>query len=151
VRLVRTRADYLIDLMPMLHKGVMKRLAAQKPGGPQPAADSRMTIDQVHILGYLLHHGPATMGALAKWNRVALSTMTENIHRLAKLNLVMRIQDPGDRRVVRIQLSPRGQQAFQRRTEQARKVMIRLLESLSAGDQRKLMDAFKTIETILLQ
>jgi MarR family transcriptional regulator, organic hydroperoxide resistance regulator len=151
VRLVCARADYLIDLMPMLHKGILKHLSGLRPGGQQPVVDSRMTLEQLQILGFLRHHGPETMGALAKWSRVALSTMTENINRLAKLHLVMRSQDPRDRRVVRIQLSPRGQKAFERKTQQSRQIMIRLLESLSETNQRKLLDAFKTIKTILLQ
>lgn len=143
---VRERADYLIKLMPLLGKGVLKRIPIHGCD-----VECNVTLGQMHILGFLKNHGPETMGGIAAWSKVAVSTMTENINRLVKLGLVQRVQDPRDRRIVRIRLSPKGQQVFKRQASQRKAVMMKLLQTLPEVEQRKLIGAFKIIESILLK
>jgi len=143
---IQERAEYLVGLMPSLGKGIAERIPALKHN-----VQHHLTVGQLHILGFLHHRGPETMGVMAKCSHVALSTMTESINRLVKLGVVARIPDEQDRRVVRIQLTPKGHKTFKQQVCHNQEIFVKLLESLSETDQRRLVDAFRTIETILLK
>jgi DNA-binding MarR family transcriptional regulator len=142
---IRERVDYLLRLMPVLRQGIDERISA-----PRKIIAAHLNVGQLHILGYL-QRGPASMSDVARWGHVALSTMTENIDRLVKLGLVARVRDPDDRRVIRIQMTAQGTRKFKRHGGQIRDVLLKLLNTLSEDEQQRLVAAFRTLETILLQ
>jgi DNA-binding MarR family transcriptional regulator len=145
VSTIRERAEYLANLMPTLGKGIAERIPLYRH-----SVGHNLTISQMHTLGFLHQHVPETMGALARSGCVALSTMTESVNRLVKLGLVTRIPGAKDRRVIRIQLTLKGQRMFKRQCDQNQELFVRLLGSLSEADQKRLVAAFHAIETILL-
>ena len=148
---VRERAEYLVRLMPSIQKGFSEHVPTLKSKADSNPVNSNLTIGQMIILGILKHYGAEAMSALAKRSQVALSTMTENIDRLAKMDLVARIHDEQDRRVVRIQLTPKGQKVFKQQQRLSQQTFEKVLESLSETQQRRLVQAFRTIETILIK
>ena len=81
-----------------------------------------MTIPQVKALGLLERLGPLRMGNLASSLRVGVSATTTIVDRLVEKDLVERLSDPNDRRVVICKLTELGQEAVSRfwRIEQER-------------------------------
>lgn len=142
---IHERAEYLANLMPKMSKGISERIPLYRH-----SVSHNLTIGQMHTLGFLYHHGPETMGAMARGSHVALSTMTESVNRLVRTGLVTRIPVAKDRRVVRIKVTAKGQKMFRNQCSQNQELFVRLLGSLSEADQMRLVKAFRAIETILL-
>ncbi len=67
-----------------------------------------ISIRQAHILDLLAEEGEQTMQALAQRTYKSVSTMTRVVAQLVRRDYVRRRQDPEDRRVVRVALTPAG-------------------------------------------
>jgi DNA-binding MarR family transcriptional regulator len=76
-------------------------------------ADFPITPPQFSALFSLYQFGEMTIGELSNRMFIACSTMTDLVDRMEKSNLVARIRDERDRRVVRIQLLEYGQKIIQ--------------------------------------
>ncbi len=84
----------------------MQRLFAYDRSNP--LFSSPLTMPQLRILMLLEMNGGGTGRDLAASTGVGLATMTGMIDRLAAQDLVTRREDPRDRRVRRIELTPAG-------------------------------------------
>ena len=73
-----------------------------------------MTISQIKALVLLEQMGPLRMGAISKHLGSALSATTTIMDRLVEKELVERIADPNDRRVVICKLTDPGCQVLER-------------------------------------
>ena len=94
-----------------------------------------LSLPKFHVLDHLVQAGSALpLGELAARNACVKSNMTALIDRLEADGLVVRSQDPSDRRSVRAQLTPAGSD---RHAEAAR-----LLEA----EERGVEDAFNAQE-----
>lgn len=71
-------------------------------------SDYSITPPQFAVLQWLLDSGDMTIGELSNKMYLACSTMTDLIDRMEKKDLVKRVKDAKDRRVVRIQLLDKG-------------------------------------------
>jgi len=67
-----------------------------------------ISISQSHILDVLAEEGDLTMQQLAKRMFKSVSTMTRVVGQLVRRGYVKRRQDPEDRRVVHISITPQG-------------------------------------------
>jgi len=96
--------DEFLDLQPRMHR----RLTRIIP--PDVHAEmGAVTFQQMHALHVIARRSGVTMGELAGCLEAAsLSSATQMADRLVKLGLVERMSDPGDRRLVRVTLSPRA-------------------------------------------
>jgi len=82
---------------------------------------------------------PPTMGELSSELGVPLSSTTRIVDGLVNVNLLERINDPLDRRVVRIQMSELGKQFSQTASDHLRKRITNLLDILSPTEQEQLL------------
>lgn len=101
------------------------------PGIPPELLASDLTIAQLRVLLLMHTEGPVRMSFLASALGIALSTATGLVDRLVKKGLVMRDEDPKDRRVVLCKLSPRGQALADGLWAMGRFKIERLLEGLT--------------------
>ncbi|GAA0601268.1 MarR family transcriptional regulator [Virgibacillus siamensis] len=67
-----------------------------------------ITAPQFVALQWLMEYGDLTIGELSNKNGLAFSTTTDLVDRMEKNQLVKRIRDEKDRRVVRIQVLEKG-------------------------------------------
>ncbi|QHS22941.1 MarR family transcriptional regulator [Virgibacillus sp. MSP4-1] len=79
-----------------------------KQKGREILAHYPITTPQFIALQWLLDEGDLTIGELSKKLFSAFSTTTDLVDRLEKNELVKRVPDPNDRRVVRIHLLEKG-------------------------------------------
>ena len=125
-----SRAD-LIDRFLDLQPRMRRRLTGVIP--PDVHAEmGAVTFQQMHALHAIARRSGITMGELAGCLEAAsLSGATQMADRLVKLGLVERMSDPGDRRLVRVALSPRGRDLLRRRQAAWREGVGMALEGLT--------------------
>src|SRR5690625_1899637 len=92
--------------------GVEKKLryisGAIKQNGRKILKKYPITSPQFTALQWLIEEGELTIGELSNKNGLAFSTTTDLVDRMEKNELVERIRDSNDRRVVRIQVLEKG-------------------------------------------
>jgi DNA-binding MarR family transcriptional regulator len=85
------------------------------------------------------------MTELARECSLALSSMTGVVDRLVAKKCVKRIRDEEDRRKVLVELSNKGQKAYQELLESEMEMIITMMDSLKPGEQDALLDALGRI------
>src|SRR3954468_9967610 len=73
-----------------------------------------LTHGEWSVLGYLRRGaGPMTPGQLARHADLSTGAMTNRLDRLEAAGLIERVPDPGDRRSVKVELTPAGRAAWE--------------------------------------
>lgn len=70
--------------------------------------DYNITVPQFEALQYLIHNENMTIGELSQKMHLAFSTITDLIDRMEKTELVTRMKDANDKRIVRLKVLPQG-------------------------------------------
>ncbi|MGA3184965.1 MAG: MarR family transcriptional regulator [Candidatus Dormibacteria bacterium] len=131
--------DEFLDLQPR-----MRRLMTRVIPADIHAEMGAITMQQMHALHTIAQRGAVTMGELAGClDAASLSSATQMSDRLVKLGLVERMSDPDDRRLVRVALSPRGQELVTRRETAWREGVGRLLQGLTDEECATLVGLLK--------
>lgn len=76
--------------------------------------DFNITIPQFSALQILINNGVLTIGELSQKMALACSTITDLVDRMEKNQLVVRKKDEKDKRVVRIEVLPKGHDIVKR-------------------------------------
>jgi DNA-binding MarR family transcriptional regulator len=117
-------ARELADRLHSLAIHLLRRLRAEDRA-------SGLSAPRLSALSVVVFRGPIVLGELAAAEQVRPPTMTRLVQALERQGLVKRRHDPGDRRVVLVEVTPRGRALFAR--ARARRV-DRLAERLAALD-----------------
>ena len=104
-----------------------------------------MTVPQAKTLLLLEEMGPSRMGAISGHLGSALSATTNIVDRLVERELVERVSDPSDRRVVICRLTSQGEEAAERFWRVGRERLLGVVEAL---DQEQLALAVRGLEIL---
>ena len=104
-----------------------------------------MTIPQIKTLVLLERVGPLRMGNIAIYLGRALSATTTVVDRLVEKELVDRVSDPNDRRVVICKLTDTGEQAIQRFWRIGRERLDLLADLLDEEQLEKVVEGLELI------
>ena len=118
--------DRFFDLQPRVRRWMTRAMPADLH-----VEMGAVTMQQMHALHTIKRRGAMTMGELAESLAASLSSATQMADRLVRFGLVERMSDPADRRLVRVALSPRGAEIFERREAAWRQAVAQALEGLS--------------------
>src|SRR5262245_65378545 len=99
-----------------------------------PLLTANLTMPQFRVLLVLALRGGAAGHDLSESMGVSLATITGIVDRLAAQNLVTRREDPRDRRVRRVELTPAGQALIDGIAAAGMANQRRLLDRLSLED-----------------
>ncbi len=92
------------------------------------------------ILAILQHsETPPTMGELSAQLGIPLSSVTRIVDGLVRAKFAERLDDPNDRRVVRLRMTPRGEQFIEAGIDFLRQRIQQLLEHFTADEQAQLL------------
>lgn len=138
------RAEQIMSLMYALKKTIN-----QKMKSPSHHLKDDLTIAQMTVMHIIAEHENISLRKLAQINVVAVSTMSEMINRLVKLDLIKRCPDQHDRRMVNICMTGKGKKIHADRFKRMQQVFLNLLSDVEEKDQIKLINAFKTINRIV--
>lgn len=114
---------------------------ADVPLGEWPPAlrwplPEEIPVAQIKLMSYLALRGAQTMSEIAEGLEVTTPAITGLVDKLEKRGLVERLRGSQDRRVVRVQLSPRAQMIAERHLAERRHQMRAVLATLAPEEQR---------------
>jgi DNA-binding MarR family transcriptional regulator len=122
---------------------ILRRLFAP-PQEQSPLWD--LPLPQMRALHLLRRKGDRTMREVAGYLGVAMSTVTQLADRLEERQLVQRRADPNDRRVVRLSLTGRGQEALAELHRQRNERIAAAMERLSPEEQQSVLTGLELLE-----
>ncbi|GAB3064750.1 MarR family transcriptional regulator [Virgibacillus ainsalahensis] len=99
-----------------------------------------ITSPQFVALQWLLEEGDLTIGELSNKLSLAFSTTTDLVDRMEKNELVERIRDMKDRRVVRIHVLNKGEKIIREVIEKRREYLGEVLEKFSEEQTENLSE-----------
>lgn len=111
-----------------------------KQKGRELLNDYTITPPQFIALQWLFEEGDMTIGELSSKMYLACSTTTDLIDRMEKNNLVIRIKDTNDRRVVRIHLLEEGARIIDEVIKKRQKYLMEVLKNFSVNEIKLLQD-----------
>ncbi|MFB9630072.1 MarR family transcriptional regulator [Nonomuraea helvata] len=123
----------------------MGRLFAQHQS---PLFSSNLTIRQLHVVMLLSLNGSASGQDLAHHLGVSLGTVTGIVDRLVAQGLATRHEDPQDRRVRRVELSPAGTALIEEINNAGFEHYRRILDHLDTDTLRSLEQVTRTIRAV---
>lgn len=130
---VRRIAASLVKLQKMLNTALM-----QHPEMP-------VTLPQLMLLNLTSIHGPCRLTALAEKIEVKPSAVTVMVDRLEKRGLVRRVQDPDDRRAVRVEITAEGRDVLDKARELRNEVLGGFMNGLNPEEARRLADLLERL------
>ncbi|PID15750.1 MarR family transcriptional regulator [Sporosarcina sp. P34] len=111
----------------MMEKDLRYIASIIKEQGRKILKNSTITPPQFSALQWLLEYGDMTIGDLSNRMFLAFSTTTDLVDRMENSQLVKRVRDEKDRRVVRVHLLPEGiriiEEVIQKRQEYLQDVL----------------------------
>lgn len=82
---------------------------------------------------------PLTMGELSSELSVPMSTATRIVDGLVKADMLERVQDANDRRIVRVGMSKNGRELYETGMEYNKQRISKLLKNFTAEEQAQLL------------
>ncbi|GLB58420.1 MarR family winged helix-turn-helix transcriptional regulator [Cytobacillus sp. NCCP-133] len=111
-----------------------------KQKGREILSDFTITPPQFVALQWLFEEGDMTIGELSNKMYLACSTTTDLVDRMEKNNLVKRVKDPNDRRVVRIHLLEEGERIIEEVIRKRQEYLKEVLKDFSHDEVLFLKD-----------
>lgn len=108
-----TPNEQYTDEVASMEKDLRYIAAIIKQEGRRILSNYTITPPQFIALQWLFEHGDMTIGDLSNRMFLAFSTTTDLVDRMEKNNLVKRVRDEQDRRVVRIHLLSEGERVIE--------------------------------------
>mgnify|MGYP003042261851 CR=1 FL=1 len=128
--------DRLIDRIGETQRDLGRLLAQHHP--PSPLFDSNLTLRQLKVVMILSSQDSASGQDLSHHLGVGLGTVTGIVDRLVGHGLVTRREDPDDRRIRRVELTPAGHALTERIADAGLDGFRRLLGLLDTPTLRDL-------------
>jgi len=113
---------------------------------PQEWLSSDLTVTQLRVLVTLQTLGHGRMSDVADGIGVALPTATGIVDNLVNKRLVIREDDPRDRRVVMCKLSPQGKELIGKLWEFGGLQIKKMLESLTTEELKKIAEVTEILD-----
>jgi DNA-binding MarR family transcriptional regulator len=106
-----------------------------------------VTLTQYRTLVVLASRGPQSLAALAEAIDVTPPTATRMCDRLIRKGLILRRHERGDRRLIRLTLSEKGQVLVDAVTKRRRAEITDLLKAIPREQQTALVDSLQRLST----
>jgi len=123
-------AERVVDLLNSLGSSIFRQLLWQKASGLD------LTFAQSQVLSYVGQHPGRHMGEAARAFGVTLPAITHIVDRLEQKRLLIRADDPGDRRTYALSLTRAGRALAAELQAIRLRGMAGVLARMSGGDRR---------------
>jgi DNA-binding MarR family transcriptional regulator len=95
----------------------------------------KITMPQFFVLDLVSRQGEAKMSDLAKFINVTTAAMTGIVERLVKSGYAMRVDEPGDRRVIKVKLTAKGAKVIKDMVERRKEIIIKMFGFISQEER----------------
>jgi len=133
------------EIVVELEKSLRYVAAILKQKGREILNHYPITPPQFIALQWLLEEGDMTIGELSNKMYLAFSTTTDLIDRMEKNELVARVRDQADRRVVRIHLLEKGERIIEEVIKKRQQYLLEILKNFS---EEEIVSLEKTIRKL---
>lgn len=113
--------------------------------GREILSDFSITPPQFDALVYLSEYGDLTIGELSSKLYLAYSTTTDLVDRMERNELVERVRDTNDRRVVRLHMKAKGREMIEQVLVVRRDYLAKALIHVQTEDLHPLVKSLKEI------
>ncbi|MGA2775814.1 MAG: MarR family winged helix-turn-helix transcriptional regulator [Candidatus Omnitrophota bacterium] len=138
---IKEFANKVIELSPQIIRGFKQYENNYLTRG-------EITLPQFWALGYLDYNGKSKMNDLAKHLKISPSATTGLINRLIVQGLVVRKDDFHDRRIVWIELTPKGKGIIKSITKQKTETLIKVFGKISPKDREHYLNILEQVVKI---
>lgn len=107
------------------------------------------TPPQFEALLVLREYGELTMGELCGKMFLACSTATDLIDRMERNELIMRVRDSNDRRVIRLRVLPKGAAMIDEVLAARRSYLATILTELDVADKERLIQSLEQLNYLM--
>ena len=136
--MTNTQIDELTSLM----FGVSRMIREQTAG--KGGLDA-VSLVQIKILAFVLEKKNPTMNEVAKSLLITAPSATSAITSLVKSGQLKRINDSKDRRIVRLNITSKGEKSFAKCRNNAVKIIEKMLEKLDQKEKKAFADTLRKI------
>ncbi|MGB8956666.1 MAG: MarR family transcriptional regulator [Tumebacillaceae bacterium] len=134
----------LVEEIELLLRQISKEVRRK---GREILNDFAITPPQFDALVYLSEFGDLTIGELSSKLYLAYSTTTDLVDRMERNELVERVRDTNDRRVVRLHMKAKGKEMIQKVLVVRREYLAKALTHVQPEDLQGLASSLKEIYT----
>lgn len=131
--------DHSFESIAAVEKELRYVSALLKQKGREILSNYTITPPQFDALQWLHEIGDMTIGELSNKMYLAFSTTTDLIDRMEKAQLVKRVKEEQDRRVVRIHLLEAGETIIQEVITKRQEYLKQLLEQFEANEAEEML------------
>jgi DNA-binding MarR family transcriptional regulator len=124
------------------------RLARRVRNEAMSAGDD-LTASRLAALATIEDLGPITLGELAAVEQVQPPSMTRIVARLEEAGLAVRVVDPDDRRVARVEITDAGRQTLARSRTRKTAFLAKRVARLAPGERAALAAALPILEQLI--
>jgi DNA-binding MarR family transcriptional regulator len=110
---------------------------------------SGLTAPRLSALSVIVFNGPITLGRLAEAEQVRPPTMTRIVNALEQQDLVIKAQDPGDGRVIRIAATMKGKRVLIRGRARRVQFLTEQIRYLDKMEQESLSAALVAVRELI--
>lgn len=142
-------SDLLLDFLFLIRNDLFIDSSFIKNFPLKYISDISLPPSHINVILYLEKVKSSPISQIANKLNISKSNMTPIIDRLIELNLVNRYSDNNDRRVLRIELTPKALELFKSLESIAKDVIKDKISSLSDDDLDALSDSLNTLSSIL--
>lgn len=132
-------AQRLLDLLNAMGSTTFRQLLWHK------ASELDLTYAQSQVLFYVSDHPGCHMGDVARAFRVTLPAVTHIVDRLEEKQFMTRGDDPADRRVYTLALTPQGKALVEELEEMRLGSLEEVLTRMSAGARHRLITGLEAL------
>lgn len=123
-------ADKVMELMPVIAKEYVKHQVDE-------FEKLKITMPQFFVLELVNRQGEAKMSDLAKFVNVTTAAMTGIVQRLFKNGYVLRVDEPEDRRIIKIKLTSKGAKMVKEMMQKRKEITIKMFGSISQEEREE--------------
>ncbi len=134
-------AENLVAIFPIVAKTYTKAVRSK----------TEFTPATLFTLGALFHHGKLTMTGIGNHLMVPKPHVTVLVDKLISDELVERLYDESDRRIIYIQLTEKGREIFLATKKIIGKEFRDRLEQLDQGAKERLLDSSANVKEVLVE
>ena len=135
-------ADKLHEIISVIDKELVRKQENELYKG-------KITLPQFVILNFLYTKGESKMTDLARFMDVSAAAMTGIVGRLVRDGYVVRANDPEDRRIIKVKLTPRSNKLVRKINKEKRQMVINIFGRICEADRQDCLRIFMEIKDIL--
>ncbi len=134
--------ELLLATMPLWHCKIAKPF--------RKLLDEGISLEMYYCIQVLRHHqGGMTMTELAKSVHSPKQQMTKVVSKLIDMDLAQRVNDPKDRRLIRLELTEQGLQYMDHFLQKDAVYYRNMLDAMSAEDRKEFGEALTVLYRVL--